>query len=203
MERKRLVVAITGATGAIFGIRLLERVREFDVETHLIISGWGARTIEHETPYTAKEVRALSNVSYAPNEQGAAISSGSFQTTGMVIAPCSVKTLAGIAIGFGGDLVTRAADVTIKERRSLLLMVRESPLSAIHLENMQKLAALGVTIMPPLPAFYNHPVALDDAIDHIILRTLDQFGLVSKFGARWDGKMQTRHGDRDENGIDD
>lgn len=187
--RPRLIVGITGATGAIFGVRTLERLREFDVETHLIVSAWGAQTIEHETGRTTKEVRALADVVHRPGDQGATISSGSFETLGMIVAPCSVKSLSAIASGFADDLIARAADVVIKEQRKLVLMVRESPLSPIHLENMLKLARLGVSILPPMPAFYNAPGDVDDLVDHIVTRTLDQVGLHSDSTPRWDGDL--------------
>lgn len=190
----RVVVGITGATGSVFGVRMLQRLREFDVETHLVVSAWGGRTIEHETPYTLDEVRAIADVAYRPTDQGAAISSGSFPTDGMIIAPCSVKTLAAIASGYAHELVERAADVTIKEHRPLVLLVRESPLSAIHLENMLKLARLGVRIVPPMPAFYNQPKTLDDMVDHVVTRTLDHLGLVSDLTPRWDGVMERTSG---------
>jgi len=187
--RKRLIVAITGASGAVFGVRTLQRAREFDIETHLIVSAWGAQTLQHETRLTKKDLSSIADVVHRPGDQAASISSGSFDTLGMVVAPCSVKTLAAIASGFADDLVARAADVVLKERRQLVLMVRESPLSAIHLENMLKLSRLGVTIMPPMPAFYNHPESLEDMIDHVVTRTLDQFGLRSDTTPRWDGKL--------------
>jgi flavin prenyltransferase len=186
----RIVVGITGATGSVFGIRILERLREFEVETHLIISPWGGRTLEHETEYSIDALRTLADVVHKSNDQGAAISSGSFPTDGMVIAPCSVKTLAGIATGYANDLVARAADVAIKEGRPLVLMVRESPFNALHLENMLKLAQLGVRIVPPMPAFYNHPKTLEDMVDHITTRTLDQLSLESAKAKRWSGRMQ-------------
>src|SRR6187431_3677798 len=173
----RVIVGITGATGAIYGVRLLERLRESGVETHLVISRWGSRTLLHETPYSREQVEALATVSYAPGDMGAAISSGSFRTDGMVIAPCSAKTLAAIAHGFGENLVHRAADVTLKERRPLVLMVREAPLSDIHLENMLKLSRSGAVILPPMPAFYTNPRTLDDIVDQTVSRVLDQFGL--------------------------
>lgn len=188
----RVVVAITGATGSIFGVRMLERLREFNVETHLIISPWGRRTLEHETTRRIDDVQALADAVYRSSEQGAAISSGSFETHGMVVAPCSAKTLAGIAAGYAQDLIVRAADVAIKEGRPLVLLVRESPLSALHLENMLKLARLGVRIVPPLPAFYNQPKTLEDMVDHIVTRALDQLGLRSSGTARWYGSMQRR-----------
>ncbi len=189
---QRIIVGITGATGAIFGIRMLERLREFDVESHVIISAWGARTIEHETPYTAKQVRELADFSHRPSEQDATVSSGSFETRGMVVAPCTAKTLAHISTGVADDLVARAADVVLKEGRKLVLLVRETPFSAIHLENMLRLARLGVSILPPLPAFYNQPSTIQDVVDHIVTRALDQFGLHSERTPRWDGIMNTR-----------
>nr|MDT0660963.1 UbiX family flavin prenyltransferase [Micromonospora sp. DSM 115978] len=190
--RRRLVVAITGASGSILGVRLLERLREFDVETHLIISAWGARTLEHETPYSAADVRQLADVVHRPNDLGATVSSGSFRTDGMVIAPCSVKTLAAIASGYTEDLIARAADVVLKERRRLVLVVREAPLSEIHLRNMLTLARMGASIVPPVPAFYNRPKTLDDAVDHIVTRVMDQAGLHSEIGPRWDGTVSGR-----------
>lgn len=191
---RRLVVAITGASGAILGVRLLERIREFDVETHLVISPWGARTLEHETSYSVADVRRLADVTYKPTDQGATISSGSFHTHGMIIAPCSVKTVSAIASGYADDLVGRAADVVIKERRQLVLVVRESPLSEIHLENMLKLARMGVAIVPPVPAFYNSPKTVEDIVDHIVTRALDQVGLRSEMTPRWDGNVTGRQG---------
>ena len=187
---RRLVVAITGATGAIFGVRMLERAREFEgLETHLVVSGWGARTLEHETTYRVADLHRLADVVHKPGDQAATISSGSFLTEGMVIAPCSVKTVAAIANGLAGDLVARAADVVLKERRRLVLLVRESPLSEIHLENLLKLARMGASIVPPVPAFYNAPRTIDDLVDHVVTRALDQFGLHSKATPRWDGEL--------------
>ena len=185
----KIIVALTGATGAIYGVRLLERLREAGVETHLVISRWGARTLLHETPYSREHVESLATVSYAPADMGAVISSGSFQTDGMVVAPCSAKTLAAIAHGFGENLIHRAADVILKERRRLVLLVREAPLSDIHLENMLKLSRMGVQILPPMPAFYNHPATIDDIVDHTVSRVLDQFGLDAGGAERWSGEM--------------
>ncbi|HXD20023.1 MAG TPA: UbiX family flavin prenyltransferase [Vicinamibacterales bacterium] len=189
IDRMRLIVAITGATGVIYGVRLLQRLREADVETHVVISKWGVRTLLHETSYSREQVEALATEVYAPNDMGAAIASGSFQAAGMIIAPCSVKTLGAIAHGYGDSLVHRAADVTLKERRKLLLSVREAPLSEIHLENMLKLARMGAVILPPMPAFYMHPQTLDEVIDHTVLRMLDQFGIDVPGAPRWDGDM--------------
>jgi flavin prenyltransferase len=185
----KIIVAITGATGAIYGVRILQRLREAGAESHLVISRWGARTLLHETPYSREQVEALATVTYAPGDMGAAISSGSFRTDGMVIAPCSAKTLAAIAHGFGENLVHRAADVVLKERRKLVLVVREAPLSDIHLENMLKLSRMGSVVLPPMPAFYNHPRTVDDVVEHTVSRVLDQFGLDVSGVERWSGEM--------------
>ncbi|MSO84276.1 MAG: UbiX family flavin prenyltransferase [Acidobacteria bacterium] len=185
----RLIVGITGATGAIYGVRLLERLRDAGVETHLVISRWGARTLTHETPYSREQVEALAHTAYAPGDMGAAISSGSFQTEGMIVVPCSAKTLGAIAHGFGDGLIHRAADVVLKERRKLLLAVREAPLSDIHLENMLKLSRMGVVILPPMPAFYNHPRSLADIVEHTVDRMLDQVGVEVPDAQRWSGEM--------------
>ena len=184
---ERLVVAITGASGAAYGIRVLEKLREVPVETHLIISKWARVTIEQETDRTYSGVKALADVSYSENDQAAAVSSGSFRTCGMVIAPCSTKTLAAIAIGFAYNLVCRAADVTLKERRPLVLAVRETPLSSIHLRNMLALSDLGATIVPPTPAFYTRPTSVDDIVEYTALRILDQFGFEMGSPDRWRG----------------
>jgi 4-hydroxy-3-polyprenylbenzoate decarboxylase len=186
----KLIVGITGATGTIFGIRLLELLKNAAVESHLVISKWGARTLVHETPHTVEYVKGLAACTYSDSDQGAAISSGSFITDGMAIAPCSMRSLAAIANGQGDNLIHRAADVILKERRKLVLMVRESPLNDIHLENMLKLSRMGVVIIPPVPAFYNHPKNLDDMINHIVMRVLDQFGLHTDPVSRWDGMMK-------------
>ncbi|MGC2519753.1 MAG: UbiX family flavin prenyltransferase [Burkholderiales bacterium] len=189
---KKLIVGITGATGAIFGIRLLEALKGTEVETHLVISKWAQQTIEHETTYTAKQVRELASVAYEQGNMGAAVSSGSFVTDGMVVMPCSVRSLAAIAHGVGEHLVHRAADVVLKERRRLVLVVREMPLSEVHLENMLKLSRMGVTIMPPVPAFYNHPQSLEDMVDHVVARVLDQFQIAADFARRWNGQMRAK-----------
>jgi 4-hydroxy-3-polyprenylbenzoate decarboxylase len=187
--KKRLIVALTGATGAIYGVRILERLREADVETHLVISRWGAQTLLHETSWSRQQVEALASASYAPADMGAVISSGSFRTDGMIVAPCSAKTLAAIAHGFSDNLVHRAADVILKERRRLVLAVREAPLSEIHLDNMLKLARMGTVILPPMPAFYNRPQTVDDVVEHTVARILDQFGIEVPSAMRWAGEM--------------
>lgn len=190
---RRLIVGLTGATGAIFGIRILELLRNSrNIESHLVISGWARRTIEHETRYTLKQVCELAAVYHNSNNMAAEISSGSFITEGMVIVPCSMRTLGAIAHGSGEHLIHRAADVVLKERRRLVLVVRESPLSELHLENMLKLARMGVSIVPPMPAFYNHPKSIGDIVDHVVARVLDQFGIPVSVAKRWDGRMKTR-----------
>src|ERR1700704_6414364 len=188
---RRLIVGMTGSTGAIFGIRLLEALKHAEVESHLIISKWAQRTIEHETRHTLEQVRSLATVVHSQGDMGASISSGSFITEGMVVIPCSVRTLGGIANGYGEHLVHRAADVILKERRRLVLVVRETPLSEIHLENMLKLARMGVVMLPPMPAFYSHPQTIDDIVNHIVGRVLDQFKIPAPFAKRWDGHMHT------------
>ena len=189
----RLVIGVTGATGAPLAVRLLETLRAMDdVETHLVMSRWARTTVELETPYTAREVGKLADVVYGPGDQAAAISSGSFRTDGMVICPCSMKTLAGIRAGYADGLVGRAADVVLKERRKLVLVPRETPLSEIHLENMLALSRMGVVMVPPMPAFYNAPQSLDDVVDHVVSRVLDQFGLSAPQGRRWTGLAAAR-----------
>ncbi len=185
--RTKLIVGITGATGAIYGVRTLELLKQAGVETHLVISKWGAQTLAHETPYTVEQVQAMATCHYPAGAQGAAISSGSFLTSGMVVAPCSARTLAAIASGQGDNLIHRAADVILKERRKLVLLVREAPLNEIHLDNMLKLARMGVSIIPPVPAFYHHPKSIDDIVNQTVMRTLDQFGVHLETSQRWEG----------------
>ena len=182
---QRLIVAITGATGAVYGVRLLELLRQANIESHLVISPWGRRTLLHETPYTIDEVQGLASVTYLAGDQGAAISSGSFLTMGMAIVPCSMRTLGAIAHGVGDNLIHRAADVVIKERRKLLLAPREAPLSEIHLENMLKLSRMGVIMCPPMPGFYQRPETVDDIVNHSVVRMLDQFGIHVEGASRW------------------
>lgn len=189
---RRLIIGMTGSTGAIFGVRFLEALKQAgDVESHLVISKWAQRTIEHETNYTVEQVRGLASVVHSPGDMGATLSSGSFLTEGMVVIPCSVRTLGGIAQGVGDHLVHRAADVVLKERRKLVLVVRETPLSEVHLENMLKLSRMGVVMLPPMPAFYNHPQSVDDVVNHIVMRVLDQFNIPAPNAKRWDGHMHT------------
>lgn len=189
---KRIIVAITGATGAIFGLRTLEALREAEVETHLVLSKWGLQTVEHETGLKGADLEARASVLHATGNMAATISSGSFRTEGMIVAPCSMRTAAAIAHGYGENLVHRAADVVLKERRRLVLVPRETPLSEVHLENLLKLARLGACIVPPMPAFYNRPASLDDMVDHIVARVLDQFGIEASFARRWDGRLNLK-----------
>ncbi|MER6267646.1 non-oxidative hydroxyarylic acid decarboxylases subunit B [Streptomyces sp900105755] len=185
---RRVILGMTGATGAVFGVELLRRLREQpDVETHLVLSQWARATIHLETDHSVRDVTDLADVTYAWNDQGAAISSGSFPVDGMIIAPCSMKTLAGIRTGYADGLIPRAADVTLKERRPLVLVPRETPLSEIHLENMLALSRMGARIVPPMPAFYNRPQTVDDLVGHIAARVLDQIGIQVPSAQRWDG----------------
>jgi flavin prenyltransferase len=186
--RMRLIVGMTGATGAVLGVALLRELREHDeVETHLVLSRWARATIDLEMGLSVRDVTDLADVNYSPDDQGAAISSGSSRTDAMVIVPCSMKTLAGIRVGYADGLVARAADVVLKERRRLVLVPRETPLSEIHLENMLALARMGVAIVPPMPAFYNHPASVDDIVDHLVTRILDQLGIDCTRARRWEG----------------
>ena len=188
-QPSRLIVGISGATGAIYGVRLLHLLRSAGVETHLVISNWGARTLTHETPYSVAQVQKMATHSYSPQDAGALISSGSFVTGGMVVCPCSVRSLAAIAHGHGDTLIHRAADVVLKERRKLVLVVREAPLSEVHLHNMLKLARMGAVIFPPVPAFYQHPKTIEDLVDQTAMRVLDQFGIHLDAATRWSGEL--------------
>jgi len=187
VEIEKIIVAITGASGAIYGIRLLAILRECNIETHLIISKSANLTIATETSFSIGDIKKLASYAYHPSDIGAKISSGSFKVNGMIIAPCSMKTLSAIASGMENDLITRSAAVIIKEQKKLALMVRETPLSAIHLENMLKLARIGVAICPPVPAFYNNPATLDDIINHSVARILDLFNIETNLVKRWQG----------------
>jgi 4-hydroxy-3-polyprenylbenzoate decarboxylase len=188
----RIVVGISAATGAIFGVEVLRRLAQAEVETHLVVSKWARRTIEHETELTFAEVCSLATHVHPHGDQSSVLSSGSFRTDGMIVAPCSVRSAASIAHGIADNLILRAADVMIKERKPLVLMVRESPLSAIHLRNMLTLAELGVTIFPPVPAFYGRPDTIDEVVSHIVTRALDQLGLEDPQASRWDGRLIKR-----------
>ena len=184
----RLVVGITGATGAIYGIRLLEILRDHpDVQTHLVVSAPGKRTIVEETVYAVKDVETLATAHYDNKDIGASIASGSFRTLGMVIAPCSIKTAGAIASCHADSLVARAADVTLKEGRPLILLVRETPLHVGHIKCLLALAEMGAVILPPMPAFYHRPKGLDDIVNHTVARVLDRLGLPQTLIAEWQG----------------
>jgi len=183
----RIVVGITGATGAVYGVRLLDALGELGVECHLVVSRWAEVTIVKETGQSARELAAKASVVHSRNNQAASIASGSFRHDGMIVAPCSMRTLAAIRHGGAGGLIARAADVTLKERRRLVLVVRETPLNDIHLENMLALSRMGAVIAPPVPAFYNDPQTIDDLVDHTVGRVLDLFGLEHPTLRRWVG----------------
>ncbi|CDO21301.1 3-octaprenyl-4-hydroxybenzoate carboxy-lyase [Mycolicibacterium mageritense DSM 44476 = CIP 104973] len=186
---KRLIVAITGASGASYGIRALELLRDVpDVETHAIVTASAHRTIAYETKYTDEYVRDLADQVHSPRDIGAPVSSGSFVTAGMLIAPCSVKTLSGIAHSYNESLVVRAADVCLKERRRVVLLLRETPLHAGHIELMAQATRNGAIVMPPVPAFYALPQTVDDIVDQTVGRALDLLGVVLPGVRRWDGK---------------
>lgn len=183
----KLIVGISGASGAILGIRMLEVLRELHVETHLVMTKWARANIEMETSYSVQEVTRLASIAHVDTDQAAVISSGSFPIDGMIIAPCSMKTVAHIRHGLADNLLCRAADVTLKERRKLVLLAREAPLNTIHLENMLELSRMGTVIMPPMMTFYMQSHTLEEQIDHIVARSLDQFGLHIKNAQRWQG----------------
>lgn len=182
---RRMVVGISGASGAVYGIRLLEALRKVDVESHLVISKGGRRTIAEETSLRPQDVQSLADVYYPNEDIGAAISSGSFRTMGMVVAPCSIRSLSEIAYGNTTGLLTRAVDVALKERRKVVLMCRETPLRIAHLKAMQAAAEDGALIMPPVPAFYARPETLDEMIEHTIGRVLDHFDIETDLVRRW------------------
>ncbi|MFE3060219.1 non-oxidative hydroxyarylic acid decarboxylases subunit B [Nocardia sp. NPDC059239] len=190
---RRLIVGVTGATGAPLAVRILEMLHEMpEVETHLVLSTWAHSTIEMESSLSVREVSELADVTYKLGEQGAAISSGSFRTDGMIIVPCSMRTLAAVRHGLADNLITRAADVVLKERRRLVLVPRETPLNDIHLENMLALSRMGARMVPPMLAFYNNPETVDDIVDHIAVRVLDQFDLDPPRARRWTGLADAR-----------
>ena len=184
-ERPRLVVGVSGASGITYGLRALDAARELGVETHLVMSRAAALTLAQETSLSLAEAQARADVAYRPGDVGAAIASGSFRTLGMIVAPCSVRTMSEIATGVTASLLTRAADVTLKERRPLVLMVRESPLHLGHLRTMAKLAQMGAVIAPPMPAFYAKPQSLEEMVDQSVGRALDLFGLAWRPVKRW------------------
>lgn len=185
---RRIVVAITGATGAVYGVRLLQRLGACPgVETHLVVSDAASLTLHQEVGLQKREVEVLAHVVHRNREIGASIASGSFQTDGMVIAPCSMKTLAAVAHGLSDNLITRAADVILKERRRLVLMVRETPFNLAHLRNMTAVTEMGGIVFPPLPSFYNRPASIDEMVDHTVARVMDLLGVDNSLAPRWAG----------------
>ncbi|MFB6802596.1 UbiX family flavin prenyltransferase [Peribacillus butanolivorans] len=184
---KKIVIGISGASGSIYGIRCLETLNKLQIESHVIISSSAEKTIEYETEYSVEQVKSLCSFVYDSNDIGASISSGSFHVDGMIIAPCSIKTLSSIANSFNDNLITRAADVTLKEQRKLVLMVRETPLHLGHLRLMQSAAENGAVILPPVPSFYHKPKSLDDIVNQSVGKALDQFGIDARLFERWSG----------------
>ncbi|MBI1275098.1 UbiX family flavin prenyltransferase [bacterium] len=187
MTAKRIILGISGASGATYGTKALELLRQSKVETHLVVSKSGYITLQQELGMTAEDVKKLADHHYAPGDIAAKISSGSFHTDGMLVAPCSMKALAEIATGLTAGLLPRAADVILKERRKLVLMVRETPLTQVHIQNMLTVTQMGGIIAPPVPAFYNNPQSLDDIVTHSVGRALELFGLEVKGIKRWQG----------------
>lgn len=184
-DTPRLIVGISGASGAVYGIRLLQALRDLPVETHLVLSKAAELTIAHETDWKIADVAALADICHPAHDLGAAISSGSFRTLGMIVAPCSVRSMSEIATGATTTLLTRAADVVLKERRRLVLLVRETPFHSGHLRSMLALSEMGAVIAPPLPAFYGRPQTVEELVDHSVGRALDLFGLDSGRVRRW------------------
>ncbi|PLC50507.1 3-octaprenyl-4-hydroxybenzoate carboxy-lyase [Pollutimonas subterranea] len=192
MTTRRLVVGVTGATGAIYAVRLLEALRTVgDVESHLVVSPSGVLNIKYELDLARQHVHDLADKVYSFRDVGAALSSGGFDTAGMVVVPCSMRTLAAVAHGLSDNLITRAADVTLKERRRLIMMVRETPLNLAHLRNMTAVTEMGGIIFPPLPAFYHHPKTLEEMVDHTVARVLELLGIQVP-GPHWEG-IADRH----------
>ena len=183
----KIILGLSGASGAIYGLRLLEKLREFDVEIHLILTRSGEKTLHLETGAAAAEVRRKADFSYPVEDISSRLASGSYPTDGMVIAPCSIHTMSAIACGISSNLLVRAADVTLKERRKLILVVRESPLHLGHLRSLVTLSEMGAIIVPPVPAFYNHPQTVIDIVDHTVDRVLDLLGLPPATARRWEG----------------
>jgi 4-hydroxy-3-polyprenylbenzoate decarboxylase len=192
MQRAPLIVGISGASGAILGVRMLEVLRTTDVEVHLVMSKAAELTLALETDLKRDQLRALAHATYNVTDVAAAISSGSFQTVGMVIIPCSIRTMSEIASGVTSNLLTRAADVVLKERRRLVLVVRETPLHALHLRTMASLAEAGAIIAPPVPGFYARPKSVDDIVNHTVGRVLDLFGIEAGVVKRWKGAQAVR-----------
>lgn len=189
MSRKRkIVIGVTGASGTIYAIDLMKKLQAIDnVETHVVFSAWAKKNLQLETDLSLADIKKLADYFYSDSDLGATIASGSFLTDGMVIVPASMKTVASIAVGIGDNLISRAADVTLKEQRKLIMVPRETPLNTIHLENMTKLSKMGVQMIPPIPAFYNHPKTIQDLVDHQTMKVLDALRIDNEVDRRWEG----------------
>lgn len=188
MNKKRIVIGVTGASGTIYAIDLIKKLHKINsIETHVILSPWAKQNLKIETEMSLDEIKSLSDFYYSASDLGARIASGSFLTDGMVIVPASMKTVASIAVGLGDNLISRAADVTLKEQRKLIIVPRETPLNTIHLENMTKLSKMGVQMIPPIPAFYNHPKTIQDLIDHQTMKVMDALHIKNDTQGRWEG----------------
>nr|WP_191987379.1 UbiX family flavin prenyltransferase [Companilactobacillus jidongensis] len=187
-RKKKIVIGVTGASGTIYAIDLIKKLQKIpNVETHGVFSAWAKKNLQLETDYSLEEIRNMLDFYYSDSDLGATIASGSFLTDGMVIVPASMKTVASIAVGIGDNLISRAADVTLKEQRKLIMVPRETPLNTIHLENMTKLSKMGVQMIPPIPAFYNHPQTIQDLVDHQTMKVLDALRIDNDSDGRWEG----------------
>ncbi|MCH4008682.1 UbiX family flavin prenyltransferase [Companilactobacillus sp.] len=187
-QKKKIVIGVTGASGTIYAIDLIKKLQKIpNIETHGILSAWAKKNLQLETDYSLKDINDMLDYTYNDSDLGAAIASGSFLTDAMVIVPASMKTIASISVGIGDNLISRAADVTLKEQRKLIMVPRETPLNTIHLENMTKLSRMGVQMIPPIPAFYNHPQTIQDLVDHQTMKIMDSLGIHTDDGSRWEG----------------
>lgn len=187
-HKRKIVIGVTGASSTIYAIDLMKKLKTVsNVETHVVFSAWAKKNLQLETDLSLSEIKDLADYFYSDNDLGATIASGSFLTDGMVIVPASMKTIASIAVGIGDNLISRAADVTLKEQRKLIMVPRETPLNTIHLENMTKLSKMGVQMIPPIPAFYNHPQTIQDLVDHQTMKELDALKIDNEVDRRWEG----------------
>jgi len=185
---RKIVIGVTGASGTIYALDLMKKFQSMkNVETHVVFSAWAKKNLQLETDMSLAEVKSLADYFYSDSDLGATIASGSFLTDGMIIVPASMKTVASVAIGIGDNLISRAADVTLKEQRKLIIVPRETPLNTIHLENMTKLSKMGVQMIPPIPAFYNQPQTIQDLVDHQTMKELDALGIENEISGRWEG----------------
>jgi polyprenyl P-hydroxybenzoate and phenylacrylic acid decarboxylases len=187
-QTRKIVIGVTGASGTIYAIDLMKKLQKIaDVETHVVFSAWAKKNLQLETKLSLADIKDLADYFYSDSDLGATIASGSFLTDGMIIVPASMKTVASIAVGIGDNLISRAADVTLKEQRKLIMVPRETPLNTIHLENMTKLSRMGVQMIPPIPAFYNQSQTIQDLVDHQTMKELDALGIKNDIGGRWEG----------------